>query len=481
MKLITRRILFCFCIILFLASSPLVILYAFGFRYDFTQKKLIQTGIIYLTPSVQDNIKILIDGKEELNKVSIQGIFKKDFVLYNLMPKTYNIKISRENYHSWEKNLVVLPGLITYAQPLLLPSDPKTNLLLSDSNIVLWSISDKFKKIFYLKSENEKISANIYDFSKKTLNSKPIEASAGQSKKIIITPQDSKIFFAPDGKKFGFAIAAENTRIILLNSTDREISPIADFILNERIIDMQWDDSSRYFLYLNEKGEVNLYDTLTNKTKKVLENTVSFSLKNENIYYLNQDNFFFYRSPINNPLDKQQLSYVPISIAQENQKPEKSRQSNIKKRAELIISAKNTIALISPEKNLFIIDQNGVPVSIGKNIETAIFSKDGENLIFNSSFEIFTYSLENGQENLITRLSQKISGIGWYSDYGHIWFLANQTIKNIELDSRPTPNIIDFVNLPKEPSGILFADSNSIYYGKEDNNALLLYQIEIQK
>lgn len=469
MKLITRRILFCFCIILFLISSPLVILYAFGFRYDFAQKKLMQTGIIYLTPNIQDNIKILINDKEESGKINIKGIFKKDFVLYNLMPKTYNIKIDKENYHRWEKNLVVSPGLITYAQPLLLPSDPKNNLIFSDTDIALWSISDKFKKIFYLKNANEKISANIYDFTKKTLNTLPINALSDQSKKASIVSEGSRIFSAPDGKKFGFILSEENNRIILLNSAEKSISPITDFISNNKILNEHWDDSSRYFLYLNDKEELNLYDTTNGKPKKILENILGFALKNENLYYLDRNNLFFYRSSINNPLEKQQISYAPMSITQKDQE------------VKILISAKNTLAVITPEKNLFIVDKNGTPLNLGNNIEAAIFSKDGESLVFNSSNEIFTYALGSGQENLVTRLSQKISNVSWYNDYAHVWFLANQIIKNIELDSRPTPNIIDFINIPKKPDNIFYADSNNIYYDQLENNALSLYQIEIQK
>lgn len=481
MKKITRRILFCTCVVLFLTISPLVILYAFGFRYDFTKKKLIQTGIIYLTPNIQDKIKILINDREEPNKISIKGIFKKEFVLENLMPKIYNIKIDKENYHTWEKNLVVMPGITTYAQPLLLPSNPKINLIFNDVNIPIWSISNTFRKIFYLKSSNEKISANTYDFYKKITNTKIIEIPPTQSNDINNIIQNSKIFLAPNGEKFSFILSQENTRIILLNSIEKNISTIADFISNDKIIDASWDVSSQYFLYLNGKGDLNLYDTVAKKSKKILDNILGFSLNNEDIYYLDKNNSFFYRSMINKPTKKQQLSYAPIIITQKNNKIEKNETINPEEKIEIIVSSKNTLAAITPQKNLFIIDQNGSPVNIGNNIESAIFSQGGDNILFNSSFEIFTYNLENKQENLITRLFQKVSNVNWYSDYTHIWFLSNQIIKNIELDSRPTPNIVDFLNMAKQPDNVIYTDTNSIYYDQVNDNNLSIYQAEIQK
>lgn len=482
MKLITRRILFCFCFILFLVSSPLVILYAFGYRYDFTQKTLTQTGIIYLTPNIQDNLKILINDKEEPNNISIKGIFKKEFILFNLVPKTYNIKIKKDNYHQWEKNLVVLPGLTTYAQPLLLPSDPKTSLIFSEADISLWSISDKFKKIFFLKNADKKISVNIYDFSKKTSINMFFETTGDRLENTNVIPENSNIFLAPDGKKFGFVLAQSTARIILFDSTEKNISPIADFILNDQVINGQWDGSSRFFLYLNQKGDIYLFDSISKKSNKILESIASFSLKNDDLYYLNRNNLFFYRSSINNPLEKQQLSYAPLAIDQKNNIPEKNAQKSIGKKSTLIISSKNTLAMITPEKNLFSVPQNGIPVKIGSNIESAIFSKNGENLVFNSSYEIFTNSLADNQEYLVTRLSQKVSNVNWYSDYAHLWFLTNQTIKNIELDSRPTPNIIDFFNIPDaSPVNIVYTDSNSIYYGQKINGILSVFQIEVQK
>lgn len=479
MKLKTRRILFCICLIIFLISSPLIILYAFGFRYDFSQKKITQTGIIYLTPNIHDDIKILINDKEELDRISIKGIFKKDFVLHNLIPKTYNIKVDKKNYHRWEKNLVVLPGLITYARPLLLPISPEKKIIFSDIGISAWSISDKFKKVFFLKNFNEKISANIYDFSKKTFSSLNIDSSGSRSISANGSFPDHEIFLAPNGEKFGVSLPEINNKIILLNINGENISISANITPQNKIINGQWDDTSRYFLYLNNKGDLNSYDITNKSANKILENVLGFRLNGENIYYLSNNNLFLYRTSIYNPLDQEQLSYGPLSSVINNVKTDQFGKITIEQKAEIIISSQNAIAVISPDKNLYVIGKNGMPANIKNNIDAAEFSLNGENLVFNSQFEIFTYDLASGQESLITRLSQKVSNVSWYSDQNHVWFLANQTIKNIELDSRPTPNIIDFISIPAQPSSILYADSNAIYYDQKKDNILSLYQIEM--
>lgn len=443
-----------------------------------------QTGIIYITPTPQNDIKILINGKEETNNLNVKGIFKKDYVLYNLLPKTYNIKITKAGYHPWEKNLVVLPGLIAYAQPLLLPSSPADNLIFNDSGIQLWSISGDFKKIFYLKKDADKISANVYDLSQKTRSGIPIIAYADQprGKKNLanIISADSKIFIAPDGQKFALVLPLESARIILLNSAKENISTSADFILNGKILDGLWDDSSRYFFYLTDNKELYAYDSISGGSKKILGNILGFSLKGGEIYYIDKNNLFVYRSPINSPAEKQQLSYVPLSFTGKNSGTD-AKNPSIEKSAKLIIFAKNALAVIGPDKNLFTVTQNGIPVNLGSDIESAAFSGNGEKLIYNSPFEIFTATPGDNQENLVTRLSQKISNVGWYGDYEHIWFIVNHTLKNIELDSRPIPNIVDFLNFPNNFTDIIYADSNTIYYDQRDGDSFALHRVEIKE
>ncbi len=483
MKLITRRILFGFCIILFLIFSPLIILYTFGFRYDFSQKKLVQTGIIYITPKPQDNIKILIDGKEDLDKLSIKGIFRKDYVLYNLIPKTYNIKIGKEGYHNWEKNLAVFPGLITYAQPLLLPSNPKKDLILGDTNVLAWSFSDNFKKVFYLKAENDKIIANSYDILTKNINSVQISVVKGGAGEKASGAGDIlenyKLFPSPDGKKLAVIFHSDAGRIILLNADEKNLSISSDFAASETIIDARWSESGKHFLYLNPTGELYSHDAALNKPGKLFENVASFAVKNDDIYYLNQDNLILYKSSASNPSGKNQLALAPLAAAEENKKNEFD-QANTRNKFKIIIANNYAIAIISPEKKLFIINQSGVPKLIDSDIESLKFSRTGDKIVYNSSYEIFTIAPNGDKADFVSRLSQKISHVDWYGDYEHIWYFANKTLKNIELDSRPVPNVIDFLNIPKQNTNIIYADSNTIYYDQQDKDYFSLYRVEIK-
>ena len=139
------------------------------------------------------------------------------------------------------------------------------------------------------------------------------------------------------------------------------------------------------------------------------------------------------------------------------------------------------MAVINPNNDLYLVDQdNGTPILIGSNIINAEFSADGGSLLYNSPYDIYTYSIGDKTKNLITRLAQKVETASWYKDYEHIWFVSDNTIKNIEIDSRPIINVIDFKKLSAPVQNFTYdANANMIYYYQLNNGALSIHQLAV--
>jgi hypothetical protein len=91
-----------------------VVFYAQGYRLDFTRGTLEKTGII-LAKSTPEGAKVLLDG--ELAVVTNSSIS-------NLKPGTYNLKIEKEGYFSWEKDTPVKEGFVTDITAILPPLSP---------------------------------------------------------------------------------------------------------------------------------------------------------------------------------------------------------------------------------------------------------------------------------------------------------------------------------------------------------------------
>lgn len=120
----TRRIIFFLFLIAFLILVPVIILYARGYSFDFNKKTIVATGGIYLK-SYPSKAKIYINDnpKGKTNKY-----------IRRLIPKIYEIKIVKDNYHPWQKELAVESGIVTKADNILLvPFNPKISLVATEN------------------------------------------------------------------------------------------------------------------------------------------------------------------------------------------------------------------------------------------------------------------------------------------------------------------------------------------------------------
>lgn len=104
--------------VLFLILTPIVILYAMGYRFEFAQKFLItERGGIYVYTSIPGT-EIYIDS--ELKDTT--GIFNREYLSQNIKPGRYFVKAENEGYRSWDKYIQVDPQRVVSVYPFLVPT-----------------------------------------------------------------------------------------------------------------------------------------------------------------------------------------------------------------------------------------------------------------------------------------------------------------------------------------------------------------------
>jgi hypothetical protein len=102
----------------------MVIFYSEGYSLDWGKKTIVVSGGIYLK-SQPPKADIFVNNK-------LSG--KTNKFVRRLIPEVYEVKISKEEYHSWEKRITVEPGLVTRLDNIfLIPLNPKILLLASES------------------------------------------------------------------------------------------------------------------------------------------------------------------------------------------------------------------------------------------------------------------------------------------------------------------------------------------------------------
>lgn len=112
----TKRLLFYSAVVIFVLLSYVVILYAQGYKYSFSEGKFFRTGSIYI--KANEDAKVFMDDKF-LNSTSFFG---NSYTISGLLPGEYVVRLAKENYSSWQKKISVEEGLVSdYSRTLLLP------------------------------------------------------------------------------------------------------------------------------------------------------------------------------------------------------------------------------------------------------------------------------------------------------------------------------------------------------------------------
>src|SRR3989344_4799127 len=120
-----------------------IFLYAQGYRLDFRQRTLTATGII-LAKSLPEGAQVYLDG--ELTTAT-------NSTLSGVKPGTYQVKIERDGYFPWEKNIEVKAGLVTEIIALLPPLSPSLTAVTQEGARLVTSAPSGVKAAFLSKNK----------------------------------------------------------------------------------------------------------------------------------------------------------------------------------------------------------------------------------------------------------------------------------------------------------------------------------------
>ncbi len=136
MTITHRRWLLISFSLIFLLVSPLIIVYASGYRYNTRLRRIEQVGLLSLSTQ-QNNTEIRIDDEIYGNKSTS--------LTKTLPPRDYAITIRKAGYHDWQKTLPIYEGQTTFShnirlfaqadpQPIELFTNPLTLLAKNESS-----------------------------------------------------------------------------------------------------------------------------------------------------------------------------------------------------------------------------------------------------------------------------------------------------------------------------------------------------------
>ena len=116
----TRTILFFSFVFLFLATIPVLTVYTQGYRLDWENRKLVETGGMDFGVRPL-GVRVFVDGefRQETN------FLFRDIIIRNILPRDYVVRIEREGYANWQKTVAVAESIVTkFSDVRLFPQNP---------------------------------------------------------------------------------------------------------------------------------------------------------------------------------------------------------------------------------------------------------------------------------------------------------------------------------------------------------------------
>jgi len=425
MKKKSRLILLVFCAILFLLIAPLALFYSQGYRFDFDEKKFVETGGLHIQIS-NTSAKIYINGKF----IKKTGFFSNTALIKNLLPKKHDIEIRKIDFWSWKKSLSIEEKKVTKIENvLLIKRDIPFSVLTQDLENFL--VSQDRKKILLKKTTEEK---NWF--------LEELSLENGVKRKILAEEDLVKLTQLP-AEITDWEWDSLKNRVMLQITSEEEISyflldyapqtPVLSKIdfLDEKTESISFNPKNNdEFFYL--KDHVMFKRDLGNEEnaeQTFLNNLVTFKTTKDNIIWLSTSGFLF------------KTDYFGQTIEALNRKP-----FFIQKEKKYKIEIQNSELFLLENNDFYYLSADGDLEKIMKGVQGIKFSPDSKKAVYWNDHEIWILEFELEYKKVfLTRFSKKIGDCFWLTPY-YLIFNVEEEIKISEIDNRDKLNIVNLSN-----------------------------------
>lgn len=420
MPLYLRKIVMWLFILTFLIITPLTILYTSGWRYNWKKGSVEQTGVL------------MIDVQPRSSKISVNNELLKqlfpfsEFHLDNLLPGEYNIKVEKENYHSWEKNVEVKENISSFINKVILFKNINPEIVNNLNITDAFSFENNNSILFTIRNNDyeELWAFNIEDEEESLLYR-------------LINPEENINTFTKN--KFQWSA---NNNLLLFNDSKHNL--IFDLENSNKITDLNninvskiekihWSKTDNNIIYYidekNNLNEFNIDSQIDNILFNSIENEITdFLVSNDDLYYLSSDDEYVYFFRYN---ARDNENEIILHLALENYKLKQYSENSW-----LINNDRKSYSyffqFISPKLYFQELNTNDLVYSSGNNKIT---------YTNNNTFELFTFenfqSTENRGENfLLSRYSSLPKNLKWFKNNEYVFYSLDNEIKVIELDGR---------------------------------------------
>lgn len=430
-----RRIIFFIFILLFLASIPFILLYTAGYSYNFKKNKFEKTGSL-LANMVTKNAILYLNDKPYYSKA--------EFRIKNLLPDEYDIRIGKDGYFDWQKKLAVQSELTTFIKDIRLF---KKGLPIN--------VADREIKNIYPAPDKNKFLYTSQDKKTKKYAVSIFDASGESLKDILSLPQPPvSVSWSSGSDKFSIQTSAGYE---IMNPNGENITPA--FLDNNRIYNLSWDEKNNSGLFAQNADGIYKMDLFFKTAAKI------YSASKINNFAATADYIYAVDGRTLKQINLADKSAINVPLERNNYK--------------IKSTADKKIYLLNPAGNLQVfnlpLEALSTPLLLANAKDFDIL---GDNLLYYSDFELWTYNFSTGAKELITRIGEEIKKARWLNDASNILFILGNQLKIMESDKRDKRQIWNLVKFDKIDDFVL-TKKYSVFFTGQVNKATGIYKLEI--
>lgn len=217
-------------------AAGIAIFLAKGYTFSTNEKKILGTGIITIT-SEPDAASVFVDG--HLTTAT-------NATISSLQPKTYSIKVVKEGFIPWEKQVTVKEGLVSEVKVTMFPSLP-TIYPLTYSGVQIPALSPDGSKLAYVVTSGKKAGIWVWTMSKNqpiafARSAEPHQIAASNLADFSHGPFDkAQLRWSPDSKQVLATVGSNNYLLgsDSLNTDPKDITAILQATFKG------WDDDTK--------------------------------------------------------------------------------------------------------------------------------------------------------------------------------------------------------------------------------------------
>ncbi|TSC86362.1 MAG: Uncharacterized protein G01um10147_885 [Microgenomates group bacterium Gr01-1014_7] len=226
-----RFIITIITLVVIAVAAAIAIFLAKGYTVSTKEKRIVGTGIINIT-SEPDAASVFIDG--HLTTAT-------NATVSSLAPKIYSVKVIKEGFIPWEREVEVKEGLVTPLKITLFPAIP-TMYPLTFTGVANPVLSADGSKLVFIVASGKKAGVSVWTMSR----NQPIAFARSSEPHQITTNSEvdyskASLRWSPDSKQV-LATVGKNNYLLnddTLNTEPRDITAILDSTLKS------WDDDTK--------------------------------------------------------------------------------------------------------------------------------------------------------------------------------------------------------------------------------------------